>query len=254
MSLLRRFLTACAGLLFATAALPAAEPKHGFIDKVYNGPEGEGKYIVFIPKAYDGSKEFPIILFLHGAGETGTDGKKQAEVGLGKAVKAHADTFPFIVVFPQSQKRTWGAASEDGKRALAILDIVMKEYKSDPKRVYLTGLSMGGFGTWSMAAAHPEKWAAIAPICGGIGRPRAENSSEQLKKTAEKIKDLPCWCFHGDADNAVPVQMSRDAIKALKDAGGNPKYTEYPGVGHNSWDKAYATQELYDWFLAHKRS
>ncbi len=254
MLLSRLLLFAFAFLLAAAPAVVAAEAaQHGFLDKVYKGPEGEGKYIVFVPKAYDGSKPFPVILFLHGAGETGTDGKKQAEVGLGKAVKKDADTFPFIVVFPQSQKRNWGAASEDGKRALAILDITMKEFKCDSKRVYLTGLSMGGFGTWSMAAAHPDKWAAIAPICGGVGRPRGDNGSEQVKKVAEKIKDLPCWCFHGDADPAVPVQMSRDIIKALKDAGGNPKYTEYPGVGHNSWDKAYATKELYDWMLAQER-
>jgi predicted peptidase len=229
----------------AAVAVQAGDAKTGFIDKIYKGKDAKGKetevkYIVFVPKDYDGSKEFPVILFLHGAGETGTDGKRQAEVGLGKAIRKKQEKFPFITVFPQSQKGGWGANSAEGKRAIAILEEVEKDYKTDKKRVYLTGLSMGGFGTWSQAVAHPKRWAAIAPICGG-GDPNS----------ADKIKDIPCWCFHGDADTSVNVQKSRDMIKALKDAGANPKYDEYPKVGHNSWDRAYATAELYEWFLKH---
>src|SRR5262249_6046448 len=134
--------------------------------------------------------------------------------------------------------RTWRADSSDGERAMRVLDVVMKQYKVDPKRIYLTGLSMGGMGTWSLAVKHPDKWAAIVPICGR-GDP----------KQAATIKHIPCWCFHGDADKAVPVTGSREMIDALKAAGGNPKYTEYPDVGHNSWDKAYGTPELYEWLL-----
>jgi predicted peptidase len=232
---------ALGGLLWlgATHARAADKGEHGFLNRVHKDPGGEeAKYVLFIPHDYKGDKPYPIILFLHGAGETGTDGQKQARVGLGSAVRKKEKTFPFIVVFPQSQKRTWQANSGDGQRALAILAEVQKEYKVDPKRVYLTGLSMGGFGTWSMAAAYPDRWAAIVPICGG-GNP----------SQADKIKDIPCWCFHGDADKAVPVDRSRKMIEALKAAGGSPKYTEYPGVGHNSWDKAYGTAELYDWLL-----
>jgi len=227
--------------LLAVAALGRAEaPKTGFVDKVYKGPDGqESKYVVFVPKDYDGKKEFPVILFLHGAGEKGTDGKKQAEVGLGRHIRGDKD-FGFIAVFPQA-KQTWQAGSPDSERAVAILDEVLRDYKADKKRVYLTGLSMGGFGTWSLAAKYPDRWAAIVPICGGGDT-----------KAAAKIKDIPCWCFHGDADPAVNVDRSRAMIKALKDAGAEPKYTEYPGVGHNSWDKAYATKELYDWLLMHK--
>ena len=121
-----------------------------------------------------------------------------------------------------------------------MLDEVMKEYKVDHKRQYLTGLSMGGMGTWSIAIAHPDRFAAIVPICG-----RGDTSA------ADKIKNLPCWCFHGDADTAVKVEGSREMIDAMK-AGGEPKYTEYAGVGHNSWDKAYGTDELYTWLLEQK--
>lgn len=230
-----------AAILFALAAVVGAragDKETGFINKVFKSKDSEVKYIVFVPKDYTGEKEFPVILFLHGAGETGTDGKKQAAVGLGKAIRDKKEKFPFIVVFPQSQKGGWGAKNGEGDRAVAILDEVEKNYKTDKKRVYLTGLSMGGFGTWSMAVAHPERWAAIAPICGG-GDP----------KQAAKIKDIPCWCFHGDADTAVKVDLSRKMIQALKDAGGSPKYDEYPKVGHNSWDRAYANAELYEWFL-----
>jgi predicted peptidase len=222
--------------------------EHGFLSRVYKDADGtESRYVVFVPDDYKGDKEYPVILFLHGAGETLSKnpkkpGKQPVEVGIGPAIKKRAKTFPFIVVIPQSHARTWQAGSADAKRALAILDLVQKTYRTDPKRVYLTGLSMGGFGTWSVAAAHPERWAAIVPICGG-GNP----------KLAEKIKDLPCWCFHGDADKAVPVQRSRDMIKALKAAGGNPRYDEYPKVGHNSWDRAYGTDELYTWLLEQKR-
>jgi predicted peptidase len=217
----------------------ADKDERGFLHRVIKDPDGkEAKYVVFVPHDYKGDKPYPVILFLHGAGETGMDGEKQANVGLGKAIKKQEKSFPIISVFPQSQKRTWRADSEDGMRALRILDTVQKEYKTDPKRVYLTGLSMGGYGTWSMALKDPGRWAAIVPICGG-GDPNQ----------ADKIKNIPCWCFHGDADTAVAVDRSRHMINALKTAGGSPKYTEYPGVGHNSWDKAYGTPELYEWLL-----
>jgi predicted peptidase len=233
-------LATCLVVTFAAVSSQDVEIKPGFISSVYKGKYGEGKYVVFVPKDYKGDKEYPVILFLHGAGETGSDGQAQVKVGLGKAIKDKKEKFPFIVVFPQAQKKGWRAEGDEAKRALEILDEVQKNYKTDRKRVYLTGLSMGGFGTWSLAAAFPDRWAAIAPICGGGDT-----------KSAEKIKNIPCWCFHGDADTAVNVKLSRAMIKALKDAGGSPRYDEYPGVGHNSWDRAYATAELYDWFLKH---
>lgn len=213
----------------------------GFLSKTFKGTDGDANFNVFIPHGYQADKDYPTILFLHGAGETGTDGLKPVLQGIGNAIKRREEKFQFIVVFPQSQKRTWKADSEDGKRALAILDEVKKQYKVDEKRIYLTGLSMGGAGTWSFAAAYPERWAAVAPICGG----------GDLSST-EKIKHIPCWCFVGDKDGKAVVERSRDMIKALKSAGGEPRYSEFPYVGHNSWDPAYATWELYDWFLSHK--
>ena len=145
----------------------------GFLDRVHKDADGkEAKYVLFVPKDYDAKadKTWPVILFLHGAGETQGGQKQPVEVGIGPAIKKQEKTFPFITLFPQSQKRTWQAGSADADRALAILDEVMKEFKIDAKRLYLTGLSMGGYGTWSLAAKYPERWAAIAPICGGIAK------------------------------------------------------------------------------------
>jgi predicted peptidase len=246
---------ACAlslALAFTSLAMAQDKPKTGFIDRTFKNDDGTtSPYVVFVPRDYDGTKEYPIILFLHGAGETKstkTGAKMPVEVGIGPAIKKREKDFPFIVIIPQAEAAKsgvvgrWGATAADGKRAIAMLDEVMKDYKVDSKRQYLTGLSMGGFGTWSNAAAHADRWAAVAPICGGGN-----------VKDAAKLKDLPIWCFHGADDNVVRASLSRDMIDAIKKAGGEPKYTEYPGVGHNSWDKAYATDELYTWFLKHTK-
>lgn len=226
------------------SAVMANAAETGFIDKTFKDSAGtEHKYVLFVPHDYKKDTPTPTILFLHGAGETkAKDGDKQGNmpvnVGIGRAIKKREKTFPFITIIPQAPVRGWQAGGQSAKMALGILEDVEKEYSVDPKRVYLTGLSMGGYGTWSLAVAMPDKWAAIVPICGK-GDP----------SKAEKIKDLPCWAFHGDDDKSVNVSGSRDMIEAIKKAGGHPKYTEYPGVGHNSWDKAYGTDELYEWLL-----
>ena len=225
-----------------------AAEKTGFLTRTYKNDDGHtSEYVVFVPHKYDGTKEFPVILFLHGAGETKGGKKMPVEVGIGTHIKAHEKSFPFITVIPQAETRGWQADGPNAKRALAMLDAVTKEFKTDPNRVYLTGISMGGYGTWSLAAAHPDRWAAVVPICGGV------RGKEEVGKTAEKVKDIPCWVFHGDKDPAVPVDRSRELVEALKAAGGHPKYTEYPGVPHNSWDKAYATPELWTWLAQQKK-
>jgi predicted peptidase len=239
------------GLLAAAAMLPLLpadgraeeKPKTGFLDKTFKNADGTtSPYVVFIPKDYDGKKEYPVILFLHGSGETKGGTKKPVEVGIGPAIQKREKDFPFIVVIPQSEKRTWKADSDDAKRALAILDEVAKNYKVDKKRQILSGLSMGGSGTWSIAAAHPNRWAAIVPICG-VGDPN----------DAPKTKAIPTWSFVGDKDNERVVNSMKDMTDALKKAGAEPKYTVYPGVGHNSWDNAYGTDELYKWLLEQKK-
>ncbi|AWM40775.1 Endo-1,4-beta-xylanase Z precursor [Gemmata obscuriglobus] len=243
MRVLSAFLLCASFFSLLTPSRADDKPKTGFIDKTFKNADGTtSPYVVFVPHTYDGTKEYPTVLFLHGSGETKGGKKMPVEVGLGTAIKKREKDFPFIVVIPQSEKRTWQATSGDAKRALAMLDEVQKAYKTDPKRQYLTGLSMGGFGTWSIATTYPDRWAAIVPVCGGGN-----------VKSAEKIKDVPTWVFHGDADTAVKVDLSREMVDAIKKAGGSPKYTEYPKVGHNSWDAAYDTDELYKWLLEQKK-
>src|SRR5262245_9780535 len=233
---------ACALLLvagFASFAVGQDKPKTGFIDKTFKNSDGTtSPYVLFVPHNYDGTKEYPVSLFLHGSGETKGGKKMPVEVGIGPAVKKREKGFPFITLFPQAETKGWQADGPNAERALAMLDEVMKEYKIDAKRQYLTGLSMGGAGTWSVAAAHPDRWAAIVPICG-FGNPA----------DAEKIKDIPCWTFVGDEDNPKLVAGARDMVAALEKAGGKPRLTEYKWVGHDSWDPAYATNQLYAWML-----
>ncbi len=217
--------------------------KVGFLDKAVEVPDGtRRRYVVYVPHAYAPEKLWPAILFLHGAGERGTDNEGQVRVGIGRAIRQREATFGFVTVMPQcAAGPAWWTKESEKAYAMAALAKTRKEYAIDPERIYLTGLSMGGSGTWTLAADHPKLWAGIVPICG-----RA-----QLNK-ARRIAHLPCWCFHGAADPTVPVKHSRDMIDALKKAGGKPRYTEYEGVGHNSWDAAYDTDALYTWMLQHQ--
>lgn len=204
-------------------------------------------YLLFVPKNYHAkaAQRWPLILFLHGAGERGTNLAKVAVHGPPKIVKDKPD-FPFIVVSPQCP--SGGRWSNDV--LLALLDEVTKKYKVDPKRVYLTGLSMGGFGTWSLGLTHPEKFAAIAPICGGgdvlpilLADP----------KKARALKSLPVWAFHGGKDDVVKPAESERMIEALKKIGNEAQLTIYPTAGHDSWTATYSNSQLYDWFLKHQR-
>jgi len=194
-------------------------------------------YLLFLPKGYeDADKRWPLMLFLHGAGESGSDLAKVKVHGPPKIVESKPD-FPFILVSPQSSGRGWSVDVLN-----ALLDDLIRQYRVDPDRVYLTGLSMGGYGTWSLAAAHPEKFAALVPICGG-GNPG----------DASKLARLPIWVFHGAKDNAVPVRRSEEMVEAIKSAGGSPKLTIYPDAGHDSWTETYNNPELYQWLLEQKR-
>ncbi|QEL14895.1 carboxylesterase family protein [Limnoglobus roseus] len=241
--MLRLFLLMAVAMIAAPVA--AADPT-GFVNKTFKNEDGhESPYVVYVPPTIDTSKPVPVMLFLHGAGETKGGSMMPIEQGLAPHIKrfeAKKAKFPFVVVIPQAETRGWLSDGPNAKRAVAMLDATMKEYNGDPKRTYLTGLSMGGFGTWSLAAAFPDRWAAIVPICGAG---KAE--------WAEKIKDIPCWVFHGVEDKAVNVKGSRDMVEALKKAGGEPRYSEFPYAGHNSWDAAYSHEELYPWLLSHTK-
>ena len=247
--------------LLAVSALPgsAQHQETGFLNRSVTVEGTQYRYQVYLPADFAASKKLPVILFLHGAGERGDDGLAQTQVGLGGAIRLHSDRYPAIVVMPQCAKGQWWTDAPMEAQALAALDQSIKEFHGDADRVYLTGLSMGGYGSWSLASKYPAKWAAAVVICGGIRVPRRpglpQTSEEAVADPyAEAAKGigakLPVWVFHGGDDPTVPVTEARNMVEALKGVGSAVKYTEYEGVKHNSWDKAYAEQDLPVWLFA----
>src|SRR5258706_10759668 len=216
-------------LIFTYAATMMAAPKEtGFLNRIIKVNNKDFKYQVYLPADYTKAKAWPVVLFLHGAGERGDDGLAQTQVGLGGAIRFHSDRFPAVVVMPQCRKGVWWTDPEMEKQVMAILEKSMKEFKGDPKRVYLTGLSMGGYGTFAFSAKNPGKFAAAIPICGGVVMPRTQAEGDPYTDTARKIGKTPTWIFHGGADPTVPVTESQKMNAAIKDGGGNVRYTEYP--------------------------
>lgn len=201
----------------------------------------ERRYAVYVPRDYDASRAWPTIIFLNGSGECGEDGQKQALVGLGSAALGDAKAWPFLIVFPQKPdaKSTW--VDHDALIFAALRD-VESHFRVDRARLYLTGLSQGGFGTWNIAAKHPGTFAAIAPVCGWAD-----------VSIAGALKKTPTWAFHGAKDDVVRFESSRDIVAAIEAAGGEAKFTLFPEANHNSWDPAYrGDQNLGAWFLQHR--
>ena len=246
--------------IFFAIAFGARAAETGFLNRVVKHGNETYRYQVYVPRDWSKSRKWPVILFLHGAGERGDDGFVQTEVGVGGAIRRYVDRFPAVVVMPQCRKNLWWTQDVMQEQALAAFEQSVKEFNGDSDQFYLTGISMGGYGSWSIAAKHPGKFAALVPICGGIRPPArvqipdTNNSTDPnvnpYAETARKIGKTPVWIFHGGADPVVPPDESRKMNEALKAAGGNVKYTEYDNVGHNSWDKAYAEPELMKWMLA----
>jgi predicted peptidase len=249
-------------ILLALAAPAASAQETGFLHRTIDVSGVSYKYQVFVPKGYSPEKKWPVIFFLHGAGERGSDGESQTAIGLPARLRLNPD-FPAIVVMPQCERGAWWGDPIMEAQAFRALDQAMKEFKGDPQRVYLTGLSMGGYGAWAFAYKYPERFAAVVPVCGGVvgsrrfmvppeWHPLARAPEDPYKETASHLTRIPIWAFHGDSDPVVPVTESRKLTEAIKAAGGKVRYTEYPGVGHNSWERAYAEKELLDWMLAQR--
>jgi predicted peptidase len=218
----------------------------------------EFRYRLLRPRPVESGRRYPVVLFLHGAGERGDDNMKQlkylpAWMAESSALQRH----PCFLIAPQCRMdERWVDISWADKKsvpqsrfptadlaaAVAALDDVMRTESVDPDRVYLTGLSMGGYGTWDLATRMPERFAALLPICGGGD-----------ENTAGRVAKLPIWCFHGDADATVPVVRSQSMIEAVRAAGGSPEYAELPGVGHDSWTPAYRDPAVLDWLFSQRR-
>lgn len=196
------------------------------------------KYLLYLPEDYDQQERWPLLLFLHGGGERGDDLELLKMHGPPKLAAA-GKQFPMIIVSPQCPPdERWQSVT-----LLALLDDLSEKYNVDEDRIYLTGISMGGFGLWALAFDAPDRFAALAPICGG---------GETY--WAKSIKHIPAWAFHGELDDGVPVRRSQEMVDALTAAGGDPKLTIFPGVGHISWPTVYDDPEFYEWLLEQKRA
>jgi predicted peptidase len=206
-------------------------------------------YLLFTPKEYKSDGEpWPLLLFLHGYGESGRNELERVKIhGPPKLVGKRAD-FPFVLVAPQRPPvkydmqeivKAWKA-----EELIQLVDHVANNLNVDPTRIYVTGLSMGGFGTWRLVATHPERFAAAVPICGG-GEPEA---------MAESLAGVPIWAFHGARDQVVPLSASEKMVDAVRRAGGDVRLTVYPEVEHDSWTQTYLNDEVYQWLLSHRKT
>ena len=196
------------------------------------------QYLFYLPIEYSkDTKKWPLMLFLHGAGERGDNVELVKTHGPPKLVE-HKNDFPFILVSPQCPKGDSWSSKNQLEFLTTLLDEIINNYRVDFNRIYLTGLSMGGYGTWSLAIKHPNKFAAIIPICGG-GNP----------DIVCEIKQVPTWVFHGAKDQTVLLEKSEEMVRALKACKGNVKFTVYPNATHDSWTETYNNSEVYDWLL-----
>lgn len=203
------------------------------------------KYAVIVPRAYDGATPIPAILFLHGSGETGSDGSRQLLIGLAPAMLADPDRWPAIAIFPQlpdggDNKLHW---RDEEQAVMAMLEATRLEYNIDPTRIYLTGLSRGGAGTWYLASKHPDLFAAAIPVCG-YGDPA---------ELAPTLTTMPIWTFHGMKDDVVTPDKTQAIVAAIQAAGGTVKTTYLPDANHNAWDPTYRDPATAQWLFAQQK-
>jgi predicted peptidase len=237
-----RFLLTCTILFVSGVKILADEPASVTPDRqrpqtLERTVKVSFKYLLYLPDDYEKQASWPVLLFLHGSGERGDDLALVKKHGPPKLI-ASGQKFPFIVVSPQCPKgKSW-----EPFELTALLDDVSEHYKVDPDRVYVTGLSMGGYGTWSLAMYTPGRFAAIVPICGG-GDPMM----------TRRLRNLPIWVFHGAKDPAVPLERSEKMVEALKKNGNEVQFTVYPDALHDSWTETYDNPKLYEWLLQQHR-
>jgi predicted peptidase len=253
-------------LTFGAVVCAAQRIDTGFLNRAVTVNGSEYRYVVYLPREFSRSKIYPVILALHGGGSYGSDGLKQMAGGLARAIQLNPERFPAIVVFPQAKAdNTPGWQQEGGQAALAALEKSIREFSGDRSRVYLTGLSAGGNGAWSLASRYPERFAALIVVCGfiskftghtsGVPYPALAPANERdpYAFIARRVSSIPIWIFHGDADKSVSVEESRKMAAALKAIGADVQYAELPGVDHNAWDPAYQRADLIEWMFKQRR-
>lgn len=250
--------------IFVCSAAPEVTVATGFIDQVMTVDNRAVKYQVYLPHDYTAEKEWPVLVFLHGAGERGENPLLATEVGLGSAIRKKPEHYPAIAVFPQCSEDEWWSSEVCERIAFQSLKEVAKHYAIDTKRIYLTGISMGGYGSWHLASKQGDVWAAMYVIAGrvkpGGGHPPAQDSVAKLysgeelyQMTAKSVAHIPTWIAHGAKDEVVPVTESRKMYQYLRQENANVNYTEFANTWHNSWDKAYANEAAITWLFEQKK-
>jgi predicted peptidase len=241
---------------------PAPPPEPGrFVQRELVHDGRTFQYAVFVPSSAQ-PRPLPVVLFLHGSGERGSDGHAPTTAGLGPWLRANAATFPALAVFPQvPHDGNW--IGGNARMALTVLDAASREFGGDPARTYATGMSMGGYGTWEVALLAPDRFAALVPVCGGVRPPRLERptlfvtavagEADPYTALATRLRHVPAWLFHGALDDLVPAEEDRRLHRAALQVGADFRYTEYPGGNHNAWDAAYADPAMWDWLFAQRR-
>lgn len=225
--------------------MPADSPRqeaHCFTWTDSDGNRRSFSYWCYLPPGSPSAAGWPLLLFLHGAGERGNDLSLVNKHGPPKLITQGED-FPFVVISPQCPFDQWWAMQENGIGLAKLVEQVYADCPIDPERMYATGMSMGGYGTWHLAATYPELFAAIVPICGGVNRSQAA-----------ALQNIPVWAFHGREDDIVPLIRSQEIIDELTKIGSDAKLTIYDNVRHDSWSATYANREIYDWLLTCKTS
>ncbi|GIW34225.1 alpha/beta fold hydrolase [Meiothermus sp.] len=209
----------------------------------YHKPRALLPYALYVPPGKPPRGGWPLILFLHGSGERGQDGQKQVTAGLGPAIEENPKAWPAVVLMPQCPKdEQW--RGEPLNRAYKLLGQVEAQHQTNPRRVYLTGLSMGGYGSWNLACEHPKRFAAVAPICGAA----------DPFWVWQRLSKVPVWNFHGAADEVVPVSFSRALADALAKAGNTQaRFSEYPTEKHHVWNRVYREPDFIHWLFAQRR-
>lgn len=257
---LRRMILVSMVCLMA-AAVPAGAEEHGamsatgFLNKTTTVGEAPVRYILYVPEGYTAEEAWPLVVFLHGSGERGDNPWLAAEVGIGKAIRENPKRFPALVLMPTCPADCfWDSAIPAIESAMADSQ---RDYHVDADRIYLTGLSMGGYMTWLWGAQKTDTFAALMPICGGgnfldiklIVGSKSDYDFGSIQDRVKALTAIPIYAFHGEKDSVVPVQRTREFVKLVEEAGGTVKYREFPDTDHNSWDKAYGSRTTMEWLL-----
>ncbi|HEX4068441.1 MAG TPA: prolyl oligopeptidase family serine peptidase [Acidobacteriaceae bacterium] len=254
---------ACLALFLACLAIPVSAAPHrqdtGFLNRTIDVNGVSHRYVVYLPENWSRDQRWPVILFLHGSGERGSEGMDETQIGLPQAIRLHPERWPFVVVMPQVpfNRHHWTDPEMMGM-AIGALYAEVKEFRGDTDRLYLTGLSLGGYGVWEIAKDYPHRFAALVPVSGGVFwsyEPERWREVNTLPgEYARVVGRTPAWIFHGADDPIVNPRQSLLMYEALKANGGDVRFWEYAGVRHNVWDRAYGEPQLPRWLLAQRLS